>query len=233
VATAGDQINRALRLLGVLAEGESPSTSETADSLAALNQMLDSWSTERLAVYSTTDLSVTWPASTASRTLGPTGQLVGARPVKLDHAYYVVGGISYPVKIVNKEQYDSIPLKTTTSTLPEYLYINMAYPDTTVTLYPVPSQELAFHFVYTTALTEPATSGTTLSIPPGYLRAFTYNLALEIAPEFGVEPPQDVRRIAVASKRNLKRINNPSDVMSVPGTLLGHGCGGNIYTGWQ
>ena len=229
MATAGDQINRALRLLGVLAEGESPSTSETADSLAALNQMLDSWSTERLAVYSTTDLSVTWPTSTASRTLGPTGQLVGARPVKLDHAYYVVGGISYPVKIVNKEQYDSIPLKTTTSTLPEYLYINMAYPDTTVTLYPVPTQSLAMHFVYTAALTEPATTSTALSIPPGYLRAFTYNLALELAPEFGVEPSKDVRRIASVSKRDIKRINNPNDVMSMPAALSGVGRY-NLYT---
>ena len=49
--TAGDQINRALRLLGVLAEGESPSASESRDALVALNQMLDSWDTERLAVF--------------------------------------------------------------------------------------------------------------------------------------------------------------------------------------
>ena len=40
--TAGDQINGALRLLGVLAEGESPSAATSQDALAALNQMIDS-----------------------------------------------------------------------------------------------------------------------------------------------------------------------------------------------
>ena len=51
--TASDQINRALRLLGVLAEGETPSAETSQDALIALNQMIDSWSTERLSVYST------------------------------------------------------------------------------------------------------------------------------------------------------------------------------------
>ena len=41
IYTAGDQINRALRLLGVLAEGETPSASVSQDALMALNQMID------------------------------------------------------------------------------------------------------------------------------------------------------------------------------------------------
>jgi len=39
--SAADQINRALRLLGVLAEGETPSASVSQDALMALNQMID------------------------------------------------------------------------------------------------------------------------------------------------------------------------------------------------
>ena len=39
--TAGDQINRALRLLGVLAEGETPSAEVSQDALIALNQMME------------------------------------------------------------------------------------------------------------------------------------------------------------------------------------------------
>ena len=37
--TAGDQINGALRLLGVLAEGETPSAATSQDALTALNQI--------------------------------------------------------------------------------------------------------------------------------------------------------------------------------------------------
>ena len=43
--TAGQQIERALRLLGVLAEGETPSAATSQDALMALNQMIDSWQT--------------------------------------------------------------------------------------------------------------------------------------------------------------------------------------------
>jgi hypothetical protein len=88
--TAGDQINGALRLIGQLAEGETPSAATSADALTAMNQMLDSWSSERLSVFSTQDQIFTWPASTATRTLGPTGDFVGNRPVLVDDSTYFV-----------------------------------------------------------------------------------------------------------------------------------------------
>ena len=86
--TAGDQIQRALRLLGVLAEGETSSAAVMQDSLTALNQMIESWNTERLSVFSTQDQVFSWPASVLSRTLGPTGDFVGNRPILLDDATY-------------------------------------------------------------------------------------------------------------------------------------------------
>jgi hypothetical protein len=52
-----------------------------------------------------------------------------------------------------------------------------------------------------------------------------------MAPEFGVEPSSQVRRLAMASKRNLKRINNPGDIMSVPYSLIASRQRFNIYAG--
>jgi hypothetical protein len=80
-------------------------------------------------------------------------------------------------------------------------------------------------------LTEPATLATELYFPPGYMRAFRYNLACELAPEFGVEPSQQVSRIAMYSKRNIKRINNPDDIMSIPYALVSNRQRFNIYSG--
>ena len=48
--SAGEQINRALRLLGVLAEGETSSASVMQDSLMAMNQMIDSVSYTHLTL---------------------------------------------------------------------------------------------------------------------------------------------------------------------------------------
>lgn len=234
MTTASDQINAALRLIGQLAEGETPSTETATDALVAMNQMLDSWSTERLAIFSTQDQVFTWPASTISRTLGPSGDFIGNRPVELDDSTYFKDagtGVSYGIQIINQQQYDGIAVKTVTSTYPQVIWLNMDYPNIAMYVYPVPTKALEWHFISVDELTQPAALTTVLAFPPGYMRAFKYNLACEIANEFGVEPPQTVQRIAMASKRNLKRINNPGDIMSLPYSIVGTRQRFNIYSG--
>jgi hypothetical protein len=232
--TAGDQINGALRLIGQLAEGETPSAATSQDALTAMNQMIDSWSIERLAVFSTQDQVFMWPPGAISRTLGPTGDFVGNRPVLLDDSTYFrdpANNISFGIKILNQQQYNGIAVKTVTSTYPQVIWINMNYPDIEMYIYPVPTKVLEWHFVSVSELDQPATLATVLSFPPGYLRAFRYCLACEIAAEFGVEPSPQVSRIAMTSKRNLKRINNPDDIMSLPYSIVGTRQRYNIYAG--
>lgn len=231
--TAGDQINRALRLLGILAEGETPSASMSQDALMAMNQMIESWNTERLSVFCTQDQIFEWPSSEIKRTLGPTGDFVGNRPILFDEATYfkAPNGVSYGIKFINQQQYDGIAVKNVTSTYPQVIFANMTYPNVEMYVYPMPTQVLEWHFVSVQELTQPATLSTALHFPPGYLRAFTYNLAMEFAPEFGVEPSPQVQRIAMTSKRNLKRINNPDDVMALPYALVANRQRFNIYAG--
>jgi hypothetical protein len=232
--TAGDQINGALRLIGQLAEGEEPSAATATDALAALNQMIDSWNTERLSVFSTQDQVFSWLPNFATRTLGPTGDFVGNRPILIDDSTYFrdpSSNISFGIKLVNQQQYNGIAVKTVTSTYPQVMFVNMTYPDITMTVYPVPTKVLEWHIVSVQELTTPALLSTPLAFPPGYLRAFRYNLACELAPEFGVEPSPQVSRIAMYSKRNLKRINNPDDIMSLPYSIVATRQRFNIFAG--
>ena len=241
MTTASDQINGALSLIGQLAEGESPSAATAADALEALNQMLDSWSTERLAVFCTQDQVVNWLPGTRTATLGPTGTLTPVdplvvlnRPVLVDDATYFkdpATGISYGLKLVNQQQYNGIAVKTVTSTYPQVLWVNMTYPDIEMAVYPVPTKLLEVHVVSTKVLDQPADLATTLVFPPGYLRAFRYNLACEIAAMYGVEPTRQVQRIAMTSKRDIKRINNPNGIMSLPYSIVATRQRFNIFAG--
>jgi hypothetical protein len=52
-----------------------------------------------------------------------------------------------------------------------------------------------------------------------------------MAPEFGVEPSAQVRRIAMSAKRNIKRINNPDDIMSMPYSIVATRQRFNIFAG--
>jgi len=233
MATVGDQIDGALRLIGQLAEGEAPSAETSADALTAFNQMLDAWSIDRLNVFATNDQSFTWPTQTASQTFGPTGaDQTGTRPVEvLDSTYFKVNNLSYGLAMINEEQYNAIALKSSTSTWPQLLWVNMGMPNITMKIWPVPTGTIEFHLISVTQLVQAASLATTLTIPPGYLRAFRFNLACEIAAEFGIDPPLKVQRIAASSLRSVKRINNPNDLMSMPSRLVTSSPRFNIFTG--
>jgi len=232
MTTAAEIIDGSLRLLGVLAEGETPSAAVMQDSIMAINQMIQSWDTERLSVFSTQDQVFTWPANVISRTLGPTGDFVGNRPIEIDDATYFKdpsSGLSFGVKLINQQQYDGIAFKTVTSTYPQVLWVNNTFPDIELYVYPVPIKALEWHIISVETLTEVSSVATDMYFPPGYLRAFRYNLACELAPEFGVEPSPQVQRIAMTSKRNLKRINFPGDLMAIPYPIVATRQRYNIY----
>jgi hypothetical protein len=234
MATAGDLINGALRLLGVLAEGETPSSEVSEDGLLAMNQMIDSWNTEKLSIYNTQDQTFLWPADQIQQHLGPTGDFVGNRPVLLEDSTYFRDpstNVSFGIKFINQQQYDGIAVKTVTSTYPQVMWINMEYPNIQMTIYPKPTRVLEWHFISVEELSKPAMLSTDILMPTGYLRAFRYNLACELAPEFGVEPSRQVQRIAMIAKRNIKRINNPDDVMSMPYSLVATRQRFNVYAG--
>ena len=104
-------------------------------------------------------------------------------------------------------------------------------PDMEMYVYPVPTTAIEFHFISVEELSQPPALATTLVLPPGYLRALSYCLAVEVAPEYGVEAPPTVQRIAVASKRTLKRINNPDDILAMPYPLVASRQRFNIFSG--
>ena len=231
-ASAGEIIKGSLRLIGMLAEGEEPSADTMQDSIMAMNQMIQSWDTERLAVFNTMDQVFLWPAYEMTRTIGPSGNFVGDRPIEIDDATYFKdpqSGLSFGVKLINQQQYDGIAFKTVTSTYPQVMWVNNTFPDMTMTIYPVPIKALEWHIISVEQLKEVDSVATDMTFPPGYLRAFRYNLAMELAPEFGVEPSQQVQRIAMTSKRDLKRINFPGDLMAIPYPIVATRQRYNIY----
>lgn len=259
MATTRELLSGAHRLLGLVNSGNVLPEAVYQDNLVALNQMIDSWSTERLAVFCTQDQTYYWEAGNRIRTLGPTGDFVyilanqsdtpivtqgddyigvddatTQRPILLEDSTYFrdpTTNVSYGIKFINQLQYNNIAVKTVQSTYPQVLFVNNTFPNITLSVYPVPNRMLEFHFISVQPLANPTTLETDLAFPPGYLRAFRYNLALELAPEFNVEPSAEVRRIAMYSKRNLKRINNPDDLMAMPYSLMARRNRYNIYAG--
>ena len=72
--TGRDLVSASLRLIGVVASGETPASSEATDGLSALNLLISSWSTDGLLIYAiTAETPLTLTAGDGSYTMGTSG----------------------------------------------------------------------------------------------------------------------------------------------------------------
>lgn len=207
-------ITRSMRIGRVIGKGESLDDDEAADGLTAVNAMLDIWKIERLNVYQIVQGSYTWPATTTSRTIGSGGNFAATRPDRIESAFVVDSHSQwYPLEVLrDRSQYDSIPIKTTQSTLPQYLFMDPAFPLGVVYLFPVPSAQLTLKLNTWQALQAFAALTTDLSLPPGYEDAIVFNLTVRFGLEFGKKIDDDVKALAVSTKAAIKNLNLPSMV---------------------
>lgn len=202
--TAESIIRRAMRLLNVLAAGETPGANEKTDALDAMNSMLDAWRNESLMVYALRDEALMLTGA-ASYTIGDGGDLNTARPVKIETAFYRANGFDYPVRIADALAWARIASKSTSSGVPDWLYYAPDYPAGHLYMNPnPPNGEL--HLVTWTPLTSFAASDP-VALPPGYQEAITFQLASRLAIEYGKAVPVEVAAIGSAAKKDIKRVN--------------------------
>jgi len=220
--TARQLITAALRLIGVVQQGENPTADDMAVVEQALNIMTDSWSNDRLAIFSVNPYNFSLIAGQQNYTLGPGGDWNITRPMNIEQAYvhYAtnVGAqiIDLPMMELNDAQWANIAVKSTTSTFPMRFYDNGNYPLRTISFWPVPNQVQQVTLWLWQPLIDFASLDDPCSFPPGYERAFKYNLAVECAPEFGKQIPPEIAQVAIESLREIKNRNNPVQVMMSP-----------------
>lgn len=235
--TALDLITRAMRLVGVLADSESPTASEGQDALSALNDMVDAWGTEELAIYAYARNLYTLVANQQGYTIGSGGDFSQVRPIFLQNVGILPAGqaiaLELPIQLLTRDQWARTPTKTVTATFPTQVWYNYGHTAVLGKLWfwPIPTTAPQVAIYTPTPVTQFAALATDYSFPPGYARALRYNLALELATEFGRQTPPAVAATAVASKADIKRANIQLYDMSVDAGLLSRGSLWNYYTG--
>lgn len=207
-----DLISSSLRLINALAVGETPTAAEAQDSLRVLNDMLETWSTDNLAVFASQDQTFSFVPGQAAYTIGPGGNFAGVRPIQIESGFTRYQGIDYPLDFIDDNRYNLIPLKTQQAIIPCYVNYVGTFPLGTLTFWPVPQQATTVTLTTNLQFTVLPNTAASLSYPPGYSRAIRYGLAVDLAAEFGIPLPQVVADIARSSKAAIMRANKRSPI---------------------
>lgn len=222
-------IRRSMLLINAVAAGEMPTDGDLNDALLTLNELLDSWDLQSLAVYSSPNENWVLTPGKSVYDWGLTataGNIQSDRPVRIENVTCVRAGLTTPVDIVTQDEYDRIMLKATSQPLVEkVLYVN-SFPLGMLTCYPVPSEAVTLNFNVGRQLGGPLTLQDTIAFPPGYLRAIRYCLAVELWPEY-VNTATDINEIRAIAKESFGKVKvansdiTPSTFESVPGVETG------------
>jgi len=215
MATALDVVVRAYKALTVVATSSatSPTTEQRNDGLTAFQSLLDSWNTENLTLFSVRENSFTLSIGVSSYTVGSGATVNVTRPMQILQAYVRdSGGNNYPLNIRTRDQWNMIGNRSSiiTSQIPTDIFYDPTYANGVIGVFPYPLAAYTVFFDSYDPLSTVSTLTQTISFPPGYERAFVFNLAVEISAQTGIPLPQsgtNIQKLAEDSLANIKRIN--------------------------
>lgn len=228
--TAQDLIASSCRLIGVLASGQTLPNDIAADGLMVLNQMIDSWSADRLTIFTVKIDQFTLVPNQQTYSYGAGGDFNQPRPAEITRASIVsLTNPSQPLElfidIYTDKDWQAIPVKNIQTTLPNGVYDDGAFPLRNLSFWPIPTVAVETRLYSWTALNQFTTLTTNLTFPPGYLEALRYNLALrliaEMPGEFNPVMVQTTLKLATESLARVKTINQPDIEANLDPALSG------------
>jgi hypothetical protein len=195
-----DLITQAFLDMGATVPGETPNGSEQADALLRLNQLLGTWSLERLTVPNKAHGSFTAVAGTKDYTFGVGGTLAVApltRPICITGAASISGAFRQPVEVMGFDKFaaETSDSLGSTSVLALKLAVDASAPLINIRIFPTPATApgllwLDYWLVLAGfgAVSDDA-SGLTLEMQ----NALHWNLAVALYPQYpraGGMPPE-------------------------------------------
>lgn len=237
MTTPNDIITQALKKAGVLGVGQIATAEDTNDAYTDLNDMLAQWQRKRWLVWMLQDYSFV-STGAQSYTVGPGGNFnVLQRPDKIESAFFrqlnttSPNQVDYPLYIIDaREDYNTISIKQLT-TFPEFLFYDSAYPMGNAYPWPIIQSGLyELHLTFKIQLNQFTSLSQQIVLPPEYMAALKWNLALRILTSYpGL--PENPKLVALAkdSLSVIRNANTQIPLLRMPTALRRNGIY-NIYS---
>jgi len=186
--TRDDIIKRALRLIGALAQGESPTTDQVTEAAVALNGLVKAWEADGMPLWAIKERTITLQATTNSYTLNT------PKPLKVIQAWYrnVTSNVDVPMRVITRDEYNRLGNKSSAGT-PIQVYYEPRRDDGMLHVFPTPSAtdaaNVSIYIVYQAPFEDFDVATDTPDFPQEWYDAVTYGLACRLAPEYGLPIP--------------------------------------------
>lgn len=204
-ATARDLINGALRLIRVAEPGEEVEAAIIQDGLSALEMMVKAWQADGINLWRYTEGNLTLVDAQSSYTMGGSGSPDFAiRPLRILSVRRRVSDIDTPLQPLSRSEYFELPNKSAKA-LPTSFYYDPGRSQGTLYLWQTPdSTSATIRFTYARTIEDFDALTNEPDFPQEWLAALKFNLAVEVAPEFGAEPSAAVIGKALEYKAQLR-----------------------------
>ena len=203
-----DIINRALRLIGVVAQGESASTVQITEANIALNSLIKAYMADGMPLWAIKQYSVPLTASTATYNIG-VGQTINTpKPLKVFQAYNrnTISNVDIPMRILSRQEYNILGNKTSAGN-PIQIFYEPLNDYGVLHVFPVPtSTEQANNtitIVYQRPFEDFDASTDTPDFTQEWYDAITYGLASRLAGEYQIST--EVRRTLMQEAAMIKQ----------------------------
>ena len=230
--TVGGIIRGAMRKICVLAAGEPLQYDEGQDALEVFRQMVDAWSNKRLTVPTVNLIEKAMVPNESEYTIGiypdpkpdplPDNHIETTRPIEfITHIIRDVSGTDFPLDILDSRQYSERRRKFE-SARPYGFYLRKGWPLHTIIFTSVPYTDDTLFLEVLQPLSKilPLSKlDDAINLPPGYEKALVYNLAIDLADEWGKTPSQTVAFNAADSLKKVKRANTKVSYLQVDRAL--------------
>lgn len=206
-------ISFALRLIGVLARGQTATAAQSADALELLNQMIDVWSIDgQVSILSFARNAFPLTANQQRYTIGTGGNFNITRPSWIEEARIIpdtslaaAQQSELPCDVFTVQRWAAKVQKSATSAYPSELYYDHAFTPATergnIDFWPILTGANVSAVLYTpTVLSQFSSLSTDVNFAPGYPEAIRTNLAVVLAPGYGAPLSDDIVRAAARSK---------------------------------
>ncbi len=212
--TAKELIESSLRLIGVIATGQVASGAEISDGFESFNQLLDSLGLDGLTILSETQTPISLIPGQETIAIGPELDIDIPRPGGVDSIQILLDGVHYDVVVCNIQRWRKIQGRGVNTGLPTHAFVAPQAASINVSFYPVPDQAYSCSFVSRNQIPRIESVNDELILAPGYERALKYNLAGDLAGEYGKTLTPKQEQIATSSLAAIKRKNTRPSYMT-------------------